>query len=152
MIVYCYTWSNILKQLEVWLNSRAAQKLVLVVKGIDSGSTLERWVFDCDCKEMQKDASEIVDKKSQKEITTEIQAIIRQITASVTFLPLLNESCCFDLLVYANKEATVPLSWEDSDPCFIPNSESVKFRSFSTKVHNVDVMVSYKADNDDDDN
>lgn len=125
---------------------------MLVVKGIDSGSVLERWVFDCECKEkdMQKDAryallclialcyflciSEITDKKSQKEITTEIQAIIRQITASVTFLPLLNESCCFDLLVYANKEATVPLSWEDTDPCFIPNSESVKFRSFSTKV------------------
>ena len=37
--------------------------------------------------------------KSQKEITSEIQAIIRQITASVTFLPLLTEPCAFDLLV-----------------------------------------------------
>lgn len=26
------------------------QKLVLVVKGIDSGDTLERWVFDVECK------------------------------------------------------------------------------------------------------
>ena len=32
-------------------------------------------------------------EKSDKEITTEIQAIIRQITASVTFLPLLNDAC-----------------------------------------------------------
>ena len=31
--------------------------------------------------------------KSDKEIMTEIQAIIRQITASVTFLPLLNDAC-----------------------------------------------------------
>lgn len=58
--------SNILKQLEgmhdtpekpilnnfsslVWLLNKNAQKLILVVKGIDSGDTLERWVFDCDC-------------------------------------------------------------------------------------------------------
>jgi mitotic spindle assembly checkpoint protein MAD2 len=59
---------------------------------------------------------------------------MRQITASVTFLPLLNEACCFDLLVYADLAATVPVEWEDSDPCFISNSEEVKFRSFSTKV------------------
>ncbi len=32
-------------------------------------------------------------EKSDKEITSEIQAIIRQITASVTFLPLLNDAC-----------------------------------------------------------
>lgn len=67
-------------------------------------------------------------------MTQEIQAIIRQITASVTFLPLLNEPCCFDLLVYADKEATVPVTWEDSDPCFISNAELVKLRSFSTQV------------------
>ena len=74
--------------------------------------------------------------KPQKEVTQEIQAIIRQITASVTFLPLLNEPCCFDLLVYADKQATVPVTWEDSDPCFIANSEQVKLRSFDTKVSN----------------
>ena len=39
-----------------------------------------------------------------KEITGEIQAIIRQITASVTFLPLLNEPCAFDLLFYTDKQ------------------------------------------------
>jgi len=59
---------------------------------------------------------------------------MRQITASVTFLPLLNEACCFDLLVYADLAATVPVEWEDSDPCYISNSEEVKFRSFTTKV------------------
>jgi len=64
----------------------------------------------------------------------EIQAIIRQITASVTFLPLLNEPCCFDLLVYADQNASVPVTWEDSDPCYISNYEEVKLRSFSTQV------------------
>ena len=72
--------------------------------------------------------------KSSKEITQEIQAIIRQITASVTFLPLLNEPCSFDLLVYADTDAQVPITWEDSDPCYIANAEDVRLRSFTTKV------------------
>ena len=32
-------------------------------------------------------------EKPEKEIMAEIQAIVRQITASVTFLPLLNDPC-----------------------------------------------------------
>lgn len=32
-------------------------------------------------------------EKAEKEVTAEIQAIVRQITASVTFLPLLNDPC-----------------------------------------------------------
>ena len=36
-------------------------------------------------------------QKTPKEVQQEIQAIIRQITASVTFLPLLEEACTFDL-------------------------------------------------------
>lgn len=77
---------------------------------------------------------EIKSEKSEKEIVQEIQAIMRQITASVTFLPLLDEPCFFDLLIYADKEATVPVQWEDSDPCYIKNAEQVKMRSFDTKV------------------
>ena len=111
----------------------SVQKLVLVVKGIDSGETLERWVFDCETTK----TNNMVDKKStksDKDIMHEIQAIMRQITASVTFLPLLSEPCCFDLLVYADQNATVPVTWEDSDPCFIENSEEVRLRSFTTQV------------------
>lgn len=73
-------------------------------------------------------------KKTVKEVHDEIQAIIRQITASVTFLPLLNEPCSFDLLVYTNKKAVVPQKWVDSDPRYIMNSQEVKLRSFTTSV------------------
>lgn len=125
--------NNIIKQLDNWLMNGSVQKLVLVIKGLDSHETLERWVFDCDCS-ATKENNRLVSNKAEKEITQEIQAIIRQITASVTFLPLLSESCSFDLLVYADHEATVPVSWEDSDPCYISNSEDVKLRSFSTQV------------------
>lgn len=54
--------------------------------------------------------------------------------SQVTFLPLLNEPCSFDLLVYTNKAAKVPKKWEDSDPRYIMNSQEVKLRSFTTSV------------------
>lgn len=41
----------------------------------------------------------------------EIQAIIRQITASVTFLPMLEDKCTFDLLVYTKADSDVPQQW-----------------------------------------
>ncbi|CAN0508967.1 unnamed protein product, partial [Scytosiphon promiscuus] len=35
-----------------------------------------------------------------------IQNVIRQITSSVTFLPLLDEPCSFDLLVYTGNDVS----------------------------------------------
>ena len=101
---------------------------------MDTQESLERWVFNCENTSGEADLEQVTSDKSEKEITKEIQAIIRQITASVTFLPLLGEPCFFDLLVYADQEATVPLTWEDSDACLITNSEDVRLRSFDTKV------------------
>jgi mitotic spindle assembly checkpoint protein MAD2 len=46
--------------------------------------------------------------------------------------------------VYTNKEASVPKLWEDSDPKYIMNSQEVKLRSFTTSVHKVESMVTYK--------
>ena len=59
------------------------------------------------------------------------------------FLPLLEEACTFDLLVYTNTESAVPKEWEESDARYIAsNAEQVKLRSFSTSVHKVEGMVS----------
>ena len=137
--------ANVLDQLTDWLSSGLVQKLVLVVCGSDTGETLERWVFDvaCDKGAVGADGKS---SKSEKEVMAEIQAIIRQITASVTFLPLLDEPCSFDLLVYTDDDAAVPRTWEESDPRYISNSDEVKLRSFTTKIHRVDASVSYKAD------
>ena len=167
-----------MSQMENWLTNDDVQRLVVVVTGIDSGETLERWQFnvciedgsggvevsvaggggggennenvahnviECgdDEKKSRNDGSS-KGTKTVKEVHDEIQAIIRQITASVTFLPLLNEPCSFDLLIYTNKTATVPKKWEDSDPSYIMNSQEVKLRSFTTSFHKVDSMVTYK--------
>jgi mitotic spindle assembly checkpoint protein MAD2 len=85
-------------------------------------------------------------EKDEKEIKSEIAAIQRQIIASVTFLPLNDEPCAFDLLVYTDDDVQVPVAWEESDARLIVNSDEVKLRSFTTKVHKVDASVSYRAD------
>ncbi|VEU37968.1 unnamed protein product [Pseudo-nitzschia multistriata] len=159
---------QVMAQVDSWLLNGDVQRLVVVVSGVDSGETLERWQFNVDLdggseggdenrapgtnpNNTAKNAASSDSKKSNKslkEIHGEIQAIIRQITASVTFLPLLNEPCSFDLLVYTKKDAAVPTKWEDSDPCYIMNSQEVKLRSFTTSVHKVDSMVAYREAED----
>lgn len=161
---------SVMSQMESWLTDGDVQRLVVVVTGIDSGETLERWQFNV-CVEDGSTGVEVsmtagndenvsynVTKnnlsggkiknnrgsKTVKEVHDEIQAIIRQVTASVTFLPLLNEPCSFDLLIYTSKTAVVPQKWADSDPRYIMNSQEVKLRSFTTSFHKVDSMVTYK--------
>jgi mitotic spindle assembly checkpoint protein MAD2 len=98
---------RVMKQLNQWLLSGDVQKLVVVVAGIDSGETLERWQFNVDvdgttegapdslgdenkplnAQSTVKTSSRNDNKKKTKpltEIHNEIQAIIRQITASVS--------------------------------------------------------------------
>ena len=145
---------NVQKQVTEWLLTGIIQRLVVVVKGVDTMETLERWQFNVSVDDAtsgiaentspNQPAGNVEAKKSIKDIHNEIQAIIRQITASVTFLPLLQEPCTFDLLVYTDKDVAAPEKWADSDPCYILNSAEVKLRSFTTTVHKVDSMVAYK--------
>lgn len=142
---------NVQKQVTEWLQSGTIQRLVLAVNGVDTMETLERWQFNVSVDDVgggsentAPNRPEKSDGPSMKEIHSQIQAIIRQITASVTFLPLLQEPCTFDLLVYTDKDVDAPEKWADSDPCYILNSSEVKLRSFTTSVHKVDSMVAYK--------
>ena len=102
--------SQVMAQLESWLTDGDVQRLVVVVTGIDSGETLERWQFNVSIEDGSGESSakfsagndenmshnivkkaeasrdEVMKnkKKSVKEVHDEIQAIIRQITASVS--------------------------------------------------------------------
>jgi len=141
---------SVLAQIKDWLEQRKVKRLVMVLKNVESKEVLERWEFKIE-HEMTLDEQGnkvFVDEttKDTKTIKKEIGDVIRQITASVTFLPLLDCLCSFDILIYTHKNAECPTEWDDSDPCYIVNSEEVKLKSFSTKVHTVSTAVSYKAD------
>eukprot|EP01135_Chromosphaera_perkinsii_P005642 Nk52_evm13s356 gene=Nk52_evmTU13s356 len=138
-------FKNVMSQIKVWLLNKEIQKLVIAICDIDTQETKERWQFDIET-DNDITLTSGSKQKSEKDINAEISAIIRQITASVTFLPLLESPCTFDLLIYAHKDAETPMKWQESDPKYIANAQEVRLRSFTTKIHKVDSMVSYNCD------
>lgn len=152
---------NVLSQIEGWLNERKVKKLVVVLTNVDTKEVLERWEFkieyetenqdggvkDENCQENgQNKKMKEVSEKDEKVIKQEIRDVIRQITASVTFLPLLDCVCSFDILIHTHKDTDVPDTWDESEEQLIKNSEEVKLRSFSTGIHKLEAAVSYRAD------
>jgi mitotic spindle assembly checkpoint protein MAD2 len=134
---------TITAQLSNWLEAGNLERAVLVIASIPTKEVLERWNFTI---ETDTDAVHkgVTKEKSDKEIMTDIQAIMRQIASSVTFLPNLEEACTFDLLAYTSVDSKVPPTWGDSDARLIDNPQIVKLRSIDTKVHQVEALVAYK--------
>lgn len=134
-----------------WLKTGQLQRLVLVVVSTETHATLERWTFDVSTNTELEGASAdaTVAAKPEKELSGEIAAILRQITASVSFLPLIDEPCAFDLLAYADSSVDVPMEWEESDARLIAKSAQVRLRSFNTNAHQVEATVAYRDDDAD---
>ncbi|QLQ81040.1 hypothetical protein HG537_0E03950 [Torulaspora globosa] len=138
----------VLLQVHKWLIGRKCNKLVVCIVDKDEGEVVERWAFDIHHvgKDGDAEESEIDEQVDPEETQNQIRALIRQITASVTFLPeLANEgNYTFNVLAYTDANAKVPLEWSDSDSKTISNGEIVQFKSFRTDDHKVSAQVSYK--------
>lgn len=82
-----------------WLLSSSLTRLVLAIKSADTDETLERWQFDIHTDESAvptpgaPKAAKKGKPKTEKEVQGEIREIMKQITSSVTFLPILDEQC-----------------------------------------------------------
>ena len=153
---------RIMSQLSRWLLNGKISKLVVVITSKETGENLERWQFDVQLLQKQRKPShpdeapmdidgentaaqkDPTREKTEKEIQEEIQSLFRQITASVTFLPMLDGRCTFNVLVYADGDAEVPMEWGDSDAKEIDGGEKVTLRSWGTSSHKVDTLVSYR--------
>ncbi|KAL2878873.1 Mitotic spindle checkpoint component mad2 [Colletotrichum sp. CLE4] len=165
---------KIMSQLDRWMLRGKISKLVIVITDKDTGEHVERWQFDVEIfgrpskskssktsssssssktssskptdqeNASPASAEDATPEKTEQEIQSEIAAIFRQITASVTFLPQLNGDCTFNVLVYADADSEVPVEWGDSDAKEIVNGERVQLRGFSTSNHRVDTLVSYR--------
>ncbi|KAH7515553.1 hypothetical protein FEM48_Zijuj10G0039000 [Ziziphus jujuba var. spinosa] len=127
--------ANLNAQLSEWLEAGKLQRVVLVIMSKATNEVLERWNFsiETDGEVVEKGASR---EKSDKEIMREIQAIMRQIASSITYLPCLDESCVFDVLAYTDKDVAVPFTWIESDPKLIANPQM---------IHKVDTLGSNGA-------
>lgn len=63
---------------------------------------------------------------------------------SVTFLPSIEDNIKFDLLFYTKDDVEVE-NWDPNTAHIIQgDSDSVKLRSWSSKVHKINTAVTYK--------
>ncbi|PLW44812.1 hypothetical protein PCASD_07152 [Puccinia coronata f. sp. avenae] len=166
--------TKITDQVKVWLTEGKINRLVLVIQRQDTRETIERWEFDVHVEgeeEQQQQEGEGASStasntttdqpaastaakkpgtstkpKTLAQVQTEIQKIIRQIIATVSFLPIPDTPRTFKVLAHTHSvgqdEAT---EWNDSEAFDITErAERVKLKSFSTAVHRVDTAVDYK--------
>ena len=159
---------RIMQQLHRWMGAGKVNKLVVCIVAKETAEVVERWQFDVDVlppSSHQPGASadpvgEAADKSSgsggsgqqlrdEAEVQKEIQSLIRQITASVTFLPELRGRVTFNVLVYTDLSGSdpAPENWIDSDARDVKgDAERVQLRTFSTGAHRVGVQVAYSMD------
>lgn len=141
----------VLNQMKKFLETKNVHKIVIVILKIDTGEPVERWQFDVDLEKEQDNNNKSStgdpqqdERKVLKEIQEGIRGVIRQITASVTFLPTLEGSHSFDILLYTDKDVELPNSeWSDTNAKLINNGQHVQLRGFTTNVHRVEPIVSY---------
>ncbi|XP_060861458.1 mitotic spindle assembly checkpoint protein MAD2A [Metopolophium dirhodum] len=136
----------VLNQMKDWLLEQKIQKMSMVISNVNTKEVMERWDFKL---QYEGSGDSNPDSVGNKELTTiqkEIRDVLRQICSTVSFLPLLDCPCAFDLQIYTKPDVDVPQEWSETAPSYIANSQELQLRSFSTSLHRMDTVVSYKAD------
>ncbi|KAK6204917.1 DNA-binding protein [Scheffersomyces amazonensis] len=147
--------NDIMIQIKKWVYGKKIVKLVLVIISKSTLENIERWEFNIDVLDddnNNENNNEESNNKSKEDTQREIQAIIRQITSSVSYLPVLrDDDYSFNVLVYTdpnNPSSTIPIEWGDTngDGRHLQgeNIDKVDFTPFSTKIHKVGTSVTYK--------
>jgi mitotic spindle assembly checkpoint protein MAD2 len=146
-------------------------RLVLAIKSVETDETLERWQFDVQQEDPSNPSSAASTQppstqtksgkkkeKTEKEVQAEIREIMKQITSTTTFLPILDEECesavatlfqpntavrtwsildrtdtdvigTFTLLAYTNdSDVAIPATWDDADPHLIDRGKVEQVR------------------------
>ncbi|KPA79662.1 putative rev7 putativemitotic spindle checkpoint component [Leptomonas pyrrhocoris] len=143
--------SELLQQISLWITHGSCRRLVLLITDVATERALERWEINIEAEPNATTAAAAAGArrrrpvKSEDDVRREIQAVMRQITACVSFLPVIPVPCAFDLLVYTSTDAQVPsTAWEPSDPQVMKGGTEVKLRSFTTTIHHVDTNIVYR--------
>ncbi|KAG4086132.1 mitotic spindle checkpoint component mad2 [Neocallimastix lanati (nom. inval.)] len=131
--------NDIMSQIKIWLRTQKIKKLVVALLTKEKKDVMERWEFNINVQ------SRYNREKDDYQIQNEMQIILRQLTASIDYLPVLEVPCTFNVLAYMDKNAEIPKSWVNTDPKLIKyNQQHVTLRNVSTPYHSVNAMVSYR--------
>lgn len=101
---------NVLTQIEEWLPKNELEKFSLVITNAHSKEVFECWEFHVQSKDAQEnsDPNNPTSNKKLKRIQQEIGSVMRQISATASYLPLLDCICSFDILIHTIKDCEVP--------------------------------------------
>ncbi|RNF19500.1 rev7 [Trypanosoma conorhini] len=136
--------TELLQQVAAWVAADKVRKLVLIVVDGAHNAVMERWAFDVLA---EPAGGTTAPAKTEAELQHEIRAVMRQITASVSYLPALPEGCVFDLLLYTETDVELPSNaWEISGPRLVPGGSEVRLRTFATNFHRVNASVTYREE------
>ncbi|KAI7864688.1 DNA-binding protein [Spinellus fusiger] len=111
---------------------------------------VERWQFDV---KANKHPSEHVDLPTSPSTATEekeqfgqaFRSTIRQITATVSFLPLLTDKCTINIQVYTDTSVTAQGKWGASSVALLKGGgEHMRLKTLVTSSHQVETIVSYQ--------
>ncbi|XP_016932045.1 mitotic spindle assembly checkpoint protein MAD2A [Drosophila suzukii] len=138
---------NVLSQTEEWLSKNMINKISMVITNAHTKEVLECWDFKMQAEMGDGDTSDPTKLTATKELSriqNEIRDVMRQISATVSYLPLLDCICTFDVMIHTLQNTELPAKWDETGAIIIQNSQAVQLRSFSTGLHKVDTVVNYK--------
>lgn len=121
----------------------------MIIKNVAADETLEKWDFVVESENADKENVDDMNRvatKDLKVIQKEIRDVMLQISATVSYLPLLDCICSFDVLIHTKADCDVPKEWSETKAVVIQNEQEVPFRSFSTGLHKLSTVVHYKLD------
>lgn len=135
---------DISTQISQMMMKKCLKQIDAIFRRVDSQETVEKWEFvvECQNQELDKDGEVPVDIKA---VRGTIREIFRQITSSVSFLPLLEHEVVFEILLHIKKDTELQENlWADSQNHLMTNSETVEFKRFNTNIHELKTQVRYK--------
>lgn len=130
-----------------WIVNKKVRKLSLVILNVANQEILECWDFNVQYEDGEitsKEKTEAVSNKDLKKIQQEIRDVMLQVAATISYLPFLDCRCSFDVLVHAKTDCDVPDKWAEAEPIAIANAQNVQLKSFTTNLHKMETVVSYK--------
>lgn len=142
---------NVLTQVQEWLAQNQVDKISMIITNVHTKEVLECWDFKVQNELGDSAGATKLDpnnpptsSKELKKIQAEIRDVMRQIAATISYLPLIESICTFDLLIHTLKDSEVPELWSPTADAKIENAQTVQLKSFSTGLHKMNTIVNYK--------
>lgn len=121
-------------------------KVSMIIKNVAADEVVECWDFKVTSEPIMEgsDPNKVKSDKDLKKIQAEIRDVMRQIAATVSYLPLLECNCSFDVLIHTRENVEEPDGWGETSNVEIKDGQTVQLKTFSTGLQKVDTIVSYK--------